>query len=200
MNRKGVPLGTPFLSCERSRTYLIGRRTVFGKSRIKAYVMAAVIAAAVPAFGISLPVSAEESRGPEYMMQAAADEVLRETEAVVQEVRRKAMDPEGASVFISSSGKAVAREDGKWVTPGEKPESDQEISIVFVGDIIFDTTQNPWSSIAYSDGIRACFDDETWESIMSFPTRTGERPLPERPSPSGALHGQRSGWRRWERT
>ena len=138
---------------------------MFGKSRIKAYVMAAVIAAVVPAFGISLPVSAEESRGPEYMMQAAADEVLRETEAVVQEVRRKAMDPEGASVFISSSGKAVAREDGKWVTPGEKPESDQEISIVFVGDIIFDTTQNPWSSIAYSDGIRACFDDETWDTL-----------------------------------
>ena len=159
---------------------------MFGKSRIKAYVMAAVIAAVVPAFGISLPVSAEESRGPEYMMQAAADEVLRETEAVVQEVRRKAMDPEGASVFISSSGKAVAREDGKWVTPGEKPESDQEISIVFVGDIIFDTTQNPWSSIAYSDGIRACFDDETWDTLTGadFLVVNNEFPYTDRGTPT----------------
>ena len=112
---------------------------MFGNSRIKAYVIAAAIAAAVPALCISLPVSAEEFRGPEHMMQSAADEVLRETEPIVQEFRRRAMDPEGASAVISASGKALTREDGKWVTPGEQPGSDQEISIVFVGDIIFDT-------------------------------------------------------------
>ena len=159
---------------------------MFGKSRIKAYVIAAVIAAAAPALSISLPALAEGSRGAEYMIQAAADEVLRETEAVVQEVRRKAADPEGVSVFISSSGKALTREDGKWVTPGEKPESDQEISIVFVGDIIFDTVQNPWSSIAYSDGIRACFDDETWDTLTGadFLVVNNEFPYTDRGTPT----------------
>ena len=154
---------------------------MFGNSRTKAYILAALIAAAVPAWCMPLPVLAEDLSGQENWMRAAAEEVLREAEPIEREFRRRALDPEGASAIISSSGKALTREDGKWVTPGEQPESDQEISIVFVGDIIFETGQNPWSSIAYSDGIRACFDDATWDTL------TGYFPLP---AMDGAVAGR----------
>ena len=154
---------------------------MFGSSKTKAYILAAMIAAAVPAWS---PVSAEVFSGQDDWMRAAAEEVLREAGPIEREFRRRAADPEGASVVISSSGKALIREDGKWVTPGEQPESDREISIVFVGDIIFETGQNPWSSIAYSDGIRACFDDETWDTL------TGADFL---------VVNNEFGWERWER-
>ena len=159
---------------------------MFGNSKTKAYILAAMIAAAVPAWSVTLPVLAETSGGQENWMREAAEEVLREAEPIEREFRRRAADPEGASVVISSSGKALTREDGKWVTPGEQPESDREISIVFVGDIIFETGQNPWSSIAYSDGIRACFDDETWDTLTGadFLVVNNEFPYTDRGTPT----------------
>ena len=159
---------------------------MFGNSRTKAYILAALIAAAVPAWCMPLPVLAEDLSGQENWMRAAAEEVLREAEPIEREFRRRALDPEGASAIISSSGKALTREDGKWVTPGEQPESDQEISIVFVGDIIFETGQNPWSSIAYSDGIRACFDDATWDTLTGadFLVVNNEFPYTDRGTPT----------------
>ena len=159
---------------------------MFGKSRIKAYAAAAVISAAASALCMPLPVSAEVFSGQDDWMRAAAEEVLREAGPIEREFRQRALDPEGASVIISSSGKALTREDGKWVTPGQQPESDQEISIVFVGDIIFDTVQNPWSSIAYSDGIRACFDDETWDTLTGadFLVVNNEFPYTDRGTPT----------------
>ena len=183
---KGVPRRNSFSYLWGIIPNLSRRKVVFGNSRTKAYILAALIAAAVPAWCMPLPVLAEDLSGQENWMRAAAEEVLREAEPIEREFRQRALDPEGASAIISSSGKALTRDDGKWVTPGEKPESDQEISIVFVGDIIFDTVQNPWSSIAYSDGIRACFDDETWETLTGadFLVVNNEFPYTDRGTPT----------------
>ena len=81
---------------------------MFGNSRTKAYILAALIAAAVPAWCMPLPVLAEDLSGQENWMRAAAEEVLREAEPIEREFRRRALDPEGASAIISSSGKARA--------------------------------------------------------------------------------------------
>ena len=106
---------------------------------------------------------------------------------IAQKVKEDAMDPEGKDAFVTASGKVLRRTDGKWIFPEKSPARGDEISIVFTGDIIFDTWQNPWSSIAYDDGIRACFDDETWDTLTGadflvvnneFPYTDGGTPTP----------------------
>ena len=67
---------------------------------------------------------------------------------IAQKVKEDAMDPEGKDAFVTASGKVLRRTDGKWIFPEKSPARGDEISIVFTGDIIFDTWQNPWSSIA----------------------------------------------------
>ena len=67
---------------------------MFGCSKTKAYILAAMIAAAVPAWSVTLPVLAETSGGQENWMRAAAEEVLREAEPIEREFRRRALDPE----------------------------------------------------------------------------------------------------------
>ena len=113
-----------------------------------------------------------------------AEEQARE---IAKTVKADAMIPaDGRSAVITSSGKVLHRSDGKWVLPEKKPASDSEITIVFTGDIIFDTRQNPWSSIAYSDGIEACFDDETWETLTGadFLVVNNEFPYTDRGTPT----------------
>ncbi len=113
-----------------------------------------------------------------------AEEQARE---IAKTVKADAMIPaDGRSAVITSSGKVLHRSDGKWVLPEKKPASDSEITIVFTGDIIFDTRQNPWSSIAYSDGIEACFDDETWETLTDadFLVVNNEFPYTDRGTPT----------------
>ena len=113
-----------------------------------------------------------------------AEEQARE---IAKTVKADAMIPaDGRSAVITSSGKVLHRSDGKWVLPEKKPASDSEITIVFTGDIIFDTRQNPWCSIAYSDGIEACFDDETWETLTDadFLVVNNEFPYTDRGTPT----------------
>ena len=106
---------------------------------------------------------------------------------IAQQVKKGARDPEGKDKFVTASGKVLRKADGRWIFPEERPAADSEITIVFTGDIIFDTWQNPWSSIAYSDGIEACFDDETWDTLTGadflvvnneFPYTDGGTPTP----------------------
>ena len=108
--------------------------------------------------------------------------------AIAQEVKNSAMDPEGRDAIVTASGKVLRRTDGKWIVPEKKLASDDEITIVFTGDIIFETQQNPWSSIAYSDGIRACFDDETWDTLTGadFLVVNNEFPYTDRGTPTPA--------------
>lgn len=150
------------------------------------YILTALAAMITAAHCLPLQTSAQTPDGPVNMVLAAAEEVKREAEPIEREFRRRAQDPEGADAIISSHGKTLTRKDGKWVTPGEKPASDREISIVFVGDIIFETGQNPWSSIAYEDGIRACFDDETWDTLTGadFLVVNNEFPYTDRGTPT----------------
>ena len=105
---------------------------------------------------------------------------------IAESVKADAMNPEGRDVIVTASGKALRRSDGKWVTPSQTPSSEEELTIVFTGDIIFETGQNPWSSIAYSDGIRACFDDDTWETLTGadFLVVNNEFPYTDRGTPT----------------
>lgn len=120
-------------------------------------------------------------------LSGAGRDLDGQAHVIAQQVKKEAMDPEGKDKFVTASGKVLRRTDGKWVFPEEGPASDSEITIVFTGDIIFDTRQNPWSSIAYSDGIEACFDDETWDTLTGadflvvnneFPYTDGGTPTP----------------------
>ena len=138
---------------------------MFGKRIDILAASAAVFTGGVLALSAPAAVSAESQSVQEIMVKIAAEAVLAQTEPAVEEFRKRAMDPTGADAIITASGKVLTRDDGKWITPEKEPDSEQEISIVFVGDIIFETGQNPWSAIAYSDGIRACFDDATWETL-----------------------------------
>lgn len=155
------------------------------RSRVS-YILTGLVMAGAAALAFSLPAKADSEMPQENEVTAAADCVMESAELCVQELRMRALDPEGASAIISASGKALTREDGKWVTPGQEPESDEEISIVFVGDMIFERGQNPWSSIAYEDGIRACFDDETWETLTGadFLIINNEFPYTDRGTPT----------------
>lgn len=155
------------------------------RSRVS-YILTGLVMAGAAALAFSLPAKADSEMSQENAVTAAADCVVESAELCVQELRTRALDPEGASAIISASGKALTREDGKWVTPGQEPESDEEISIVFVGDMIFERGQNPWSSIAYEDGIRACFDDETWEILTGadFLIINNEFPYTDRGTPT----------------
>ena len=94
------------------------------------------------------------------------------------------MDPEGRDVIMTASGKVLRRTDGKWVVPEEKPASKEEITLVFTGDIIFDRGQNPWSAIAYDQGIEACFDEAAWNTMQDadFLIVNNEFPYTERGS------------------
>ena len=120
-------------------------------------------------------------------LSEAGKDLDGQVHVIARRVKKEAMDPEGKDKFVTASGKVLRRSDGKWIFPEEGPASDDEITIVFTGDIIFDTTQNPWSSIAYSDGIEACFDDETWDTLTGadflvvnneFPYTDGGSPTP----------------------
>lgn len=151
----------------------------------------AVLSIAAAALGLFLcaapmGVRAEEPDAPDKMVRQAAETVAGEADAIKNGIAKKAMDPEGADVIVTASGKRLSREDGKWVLPAQKPKSDGEISIVFAGDIIFDTWQNPWSSIAYNDGIEACFDGETWETLTGadFLVVNNEFPYTDRGEPT----------------
>ena len=111
------------------------RKTVFRNRNAAIYILTALAAMITAAHCLPLQTSAQTPDGPVNMVLAAAEEVKREAEPIEREFRRRAQDPEGADAIISSHGKTLTRKDGKWVTPGEKPASDREISIVFVGDI-----------------------------------------------------------------
>ena len=74
---------------------------MFGNSKTKVYILAALIAFAAQAWCMPLPVSAEETDGQENWMRAAAEEVLREAEPIEREFRQRALDPEGASAISS---------------------------------------------------------------------------------------------------
>ena len=47
------------------------------------------------------------------------------------------------------------------------PKKEDSLTLTFAGDIIFETGQNPGASRAYSDGIRACFDQAALEIMES---------------------------------
>lgn len=127
--------------------------------------LAAVLTAAASS-AAGLQVHAESGDVFKEILENAGEVISQSAEKSVEEVRKDAMDPEGKDVIVTASGKVLKRSDGKWVVPGKEPASEDEISIVFTGDIIFHKGQNPWSSIAYSDGIRACYDDETWNTLQ----------------------------------
>ena len=161
--------------------------TVFRKKIAITAALTAAVACAALIWPATPGAAAETLGAQEIMVKRAAEAVLSQVKPTVEEFRKKAMDPEEAKAIITASGKVLTREDGKWITPENGPASDSEISIVFVGDIIFETGQNPWSSIAYSDGIRACFDDETWGTLTGadflvvnneFPYTDGGTPTP----------------------
>lgn len=135
------------------------------KTKTVMILLAVLLTVSAPVRGSSLRARAQQTRGTVDMIREAAQELREGAETVMSACRQRAMDPEGAETVISAHGKALRREDGKWVTLKEEAASEGEISIVFVGDVIFETGQNPWSAIAYSDGIRACFDDETWDIL-----------------------------------
>ena len=119
-------------------------------------------------------------------LSEAAGQISEAAGQISESVKADAMNPEGRDVIVTSSGKVLRRSDGKWVTPAKAPASGEEITIVFTGDIIFDTRQNPWSSIAYSSGIRECFDDETWETLTGadFLVVNNEFPYTDRGTPT----------------
>ena len=103
--------------------------------------------------------AAAQTRKPAQIVADALSEAGKDLDGqvhvIARRVKKEAMDPEGKDKFVTASGKVLRRTDGKWIFPEEGPASDDEITIVFTGDIIFDTTQNPWSSIAYSDAMFA---------------------------------------------
>ena len=160
--------------------------TVFRKKIAITAALTAAVACAALIWPATPGAAAETLGAQEIMVKRAAEAVLSQVKPTVEEFRKKAMDPEGAKAIITASGKVLTREDGKWITPENGPASDSEISIVFVGDIIFETGQNPWSSIAYSDGIRACFDDATWETLTGadFLVVNNEFPYTDRGTPT----------------
>ena len=163
---------------------------------IAVQIMAAVLSVSIGTVAFASDNNARESRQNGTLEEAVAgqfseagDAVAGKVREISQKVKKEAMDPEGKDKFLTASGKVLRRTDGKWVFPEEKPASDNEVTIVFAGDIIFETVQNPWSSIAYSDGIRACFDDETWETLTGadflvinneFPYTDGGTPTPNK--------------------
>ena len=143
---------------------------------------ACLLAALSP--GAALRAEAADGGAFSEVLREAGDMILQEAESTAGRVRESAMDPEGRDVIITASGKVLRRTDGKWVVPQEKPSSEDEITLVFTGDIIFERGQNPWSSIAYNDGIEACFDDETWSTMRDadFLIVNNEFPYTERGS------------------
>ena len=134
--------------------------------------------------GAALRAKAADGGSFSEVLREAGGVILQEAESTAEKVRESAMDPEGRDVIITASGKVLRRTDGKWVVPEEKPSSEDEITLVFTGDIIFERGQNPWSSIAYNDGIEACFDDETWSTMQDadFLIVNNEFPYTERGS------------------
>ena len=145
------------------------------------------LAAAVTFFSLLPGAAAAPRETRDTMIRTAAEAARDEAEGIAEELKRDAMDPAGRDVIVTASGKRLSRSDGKWVLPGGEPASGEETTIVFVGDIIFDTVQNPWSSIAYADGIEACFDEETWNTLTGadflvvnneFPYTDGGTPTP----------------------
>ena len=134
--------------------------------------------------GAALRAKAADGGAFSEVLREAGGVILQEAESTAEKVRESAMDPEGRDVIITASGKVLRRTDGKWVVPEEKPSSEDEITLVFTGDIIFERGQNPWSSIAYNDGIEACFDDETWSTMQDadFLIVNNEFPYTERGS------------------
>ncbi len=157
-----------------------------GNGSAKVFICAALIAAIVQVFGRSADAAQESVCETERIVLSAAEEVRRGAEAVKEELRLSSLSPEEAQAILTFSGKALRREDGKWVLPDQAPASEQEISIVFAGDIIFDKGQNPWSAIAYSSGIEACFDEKTWETLTGadFLVINNEFPYTDRGTPT----------------
>ena len=155
---------------------------------IRKTIVSASAAVMVIALAMTPPVraGAETAQGTEKMVKTAAETVRGLADSVEEEFMEKAKDPSGSDTIITASGKVLNRSDGKWVTPQQEPGSDSEISIVFVGDIIFETGQNPWSSIAYSDGIEACFDEATWNTLTGadFLVVNNEFPYTDRGTPT----------------
>lgn len=93
-----------------------------------------------------------------------AAEVLEEcAEEICGSVKEAARDPQRSDKIRTATGKILSKSDGKWVIPAEGPASDKEAVIVFAGDIIFERSQNPGIAKIGDNGIRDCFDDETWE-------------------------------------
>ena len=94
------------------------------------------------------------------------DEILSAAADRVHKMRREMEDPGRGDLVISRSGKILRRSQGKWVTLREEKNSGEDLTIVFTGDVIFDRGQNPGAAIAWSDGIRACFDDDSWNIMQ----------------------------------
>ncbi len=67
--------------------------------------------------------------------------------------------------FVTVTGKHISEADGKRVGQSITPAREDELTILFAGDIIFEKYQNPGMNKVTDDDIRVCFDDETL-SIM----------------------------------
>ena len=144
----------------------------------------AMCAAGTLSLGLPLHVSAAGGDAFREVLREAGNEILAEAQDTARKVKESAMDPEGRDVIMTASGKVLRRTDGKWVVPEEKPASKEEITLVFTGDIIFDRGQNPWSTIAYDQGIEACFDEAAWNTMQDadFLIVNNEFPYTERGS------------------
>ena len=95
-----------------------------------------------------------------------AEKLAGEIAGRVQVLRGELGNPDRGSFVISRSGRILRRSQGKWVLPEEEKESGEDFTIVFTGDVIFDRGQNPGASRAWSDGIRACFDEDSWNTMQ----------------------------------
>lgn len=97
----------------------------------------------------------------------AAAAIHKEADDIADSVRTGASDPKKSDVIVTKTGGRLSRDDGTWIVPAQDLADEDEITILYAGDIIFDSTQNPGITKAQSGGIRACFDDESWELMQS---------------------------------
>ena len=113
--------------------------------------------------------SAGKIRGALWICRAVigkhADRISGIVTDRVKQLRKEMEDPGRGDYVVSRSGKLLRRSQGKWVTLGED-KAGEDFTIVFTGDVIFDRGQNPGAATAWSDGIRACFDEDSWNTMQ----------------------------------
>lgn len=109
--------------------------------------------------------SEDKTDTPEALKAAAA--IYKTAEEIADGVKRDASDPAKSDVIVTKKGRRLSREDGNWIVPANEPASEDELTILYAGDIIFDASQNPGITKAAGGGIRACFDDDAWELMQN---------------------------------